>query len=443
MAKFCGLVKNEYIKIFKKVSTKIIMGLIVLCAVGFPLLNMLGSKMINNSYYSDYVYTFQDEIDWAKDSKYEGYEDDLKLYEYLLDKNVEPESWEASFAFMAQQAYPKDQLYNILDDVIPKGDWKKACKLYIENASTDSEKWEYEYRLENEIKFGETWKDSVISSVSQAKMQLESMAEDNSPQEKADLEEIEKIGLYRLENNISVNAGDGESLQDALLAGDMDFMNSFGFWGVLFQSAALTSLIGLLMIIIAGSIVSNEFSQGTIKFLLISPVKRWKILMSKYFTVITVGYLMILLLFVLVIPFTGIFLGFKDISAPYLCVIDGKIVELNPFLQVIKQYLLNSINIVVMSTMAFALSSLFKSSALAIGKGVFSMLAGSTIVELLAALKQDWARYLIFANTDISGISQGNSLFPQHSLTFAVVVIAIHMVVFLLTAWDGFTKREC
>ena len=95
-----------------------------------------------------------------------------------------------------------------------------------------------------------------------------------------------------------------------------------------------------------------------------------------------------------------------------------------------------------MATMAFALSSLFKSSALAIGTGVFCMMGGSTLIQILSMLKQDWARYLIFANTNLASIYEGKSLFPQHSLTFALVVIAVHMVIFLLTAWDGCTKRE-
>ena len=97
---------------------------------------------------------------------------------------------------------------------------------------------------------------------------------------------------------------------------------------------------------------------------------------------------------------------------------------------------------VVMSTLAFAISSLVRSTALAIGVSVFTMCIGSTVTQLLGQLGQDWARFLVFANTDLASISKGYSIFAQHSLTFAVGVLIAHMVVFLLTAWDGFTKRS-
>ena len=70
------------------------------------------------------------------------------------------------------------------------------------------------------------------------------------------------------------------------------------------------------------------------------------------------------------------------------------------------------------------------------------MCTGNTIMLVLNQLKQDWGRYLIFANTDLASIMDGSSLFPSHTLTFAVTVIVAHMAVFLLTAWDGFTKKS-
>ena len=434
MAKFFRLVKNEYIKTLKKVSTKIMLVLIILGAFGVSGVTWLAGmtlNYVNEEYQTD----FSEEIKWAKEAKEEGYEEDVKLYEYLNDNKIKPGSWQAMFAFSAQSALPAEELYAELDNVIASGDWKAACEFYLEHAATAGQKWEYQYRLDNDIAFTDEWQSSVITDVAVAKDTIENLGDEQSA-ERTQAEETEKLGLYRLENNISVNAADSESITDLIDNFDTNY------WAIFFQSSSLVSLIGLLMIIIAGSSVSNEFSQGTIKFLLINPVKRWKILMSKYFMVITMGYLMLALLFLVMIPAAGIFTGFEGFSASYLYVSDGKVQDMSPFLQAAKLYLLNSVNVVVMATMAFALSSLFKSSALAIGAGVFSMMAGSTIVEILAMLKQDWARYLIFANTNLGDIYQGNSLFPQHSLTFAIIVIAVHMVVFLLTAWDGFTKRE-
>lgn len=437
LAKFFRLVKNEYIKTLKKASTKIMLILIILAAAGVSVLSFGVKKLSSNDYlFAQEQKDFSAEIANLKKMQPEGYEKDIKIYEYLNAQKVKPGSWQAVFALNIPDSIPQEQLYtDVLDNVIKKnGDWKKACEILKNNAPANSgAKWEYEYRLENNIPFGDTWKDDTITEISDNKDVLNSLSNEAQSSESKKLDEQVKMNLYRLEHNIDIDV-------NSTMSNSTD--GATNFWSAMSMSTSLISLVGLLVIIIAGSCIANEFSQGTIKFLLINPVKRWKILFSKYFTVITFGYIMIALLFVVMIPFAGIFLGFDSISAPYLYISDGNVHEMSPFLHIIKLYLLNSVDVVVMATMAFALSSLFKSSALAIGTGVFCMMGGSTLIQILSMLKQDWARYLIFANTNLASIYEGKSLFPQHSLTFALVVIAVHMVIFLLTAWDGFTKRE-
>lgn len=437
MAKFFRLVKNEYIKTLKKASTKIMLILIILAAAGVSVLSFGVKKLSSNDYlFAQEQKDFSAEINDLKKMQPEGYEKDIKIYEYLNAQKVKPGSWQAVFALNIPDSIPQEQLYtDVLDNVIKKnGNWKKACEILKNNAPANSgAKWEYEYRLENNIPFGDTWKDDAITEISDNKDVLNSLSNEAQSSESKKLDEQVKMNLYRLEHNIDIDV-------NSTMSNSTD--GATNFWSAMSMSTSLISLVGLLVIIIAGSCIANEFSQGTIKFLLINPVKRWKILFSKYFTVITFGYIMIALLFVVMIPFAGIFLGFDSISAPYLYISDGNVHEMSPFLHIIKLYLLNSVDVVVMATMAFALSSLFKSSALAIGTGVFCMMGGSTLIQILSMLKQDWARYLIFANTNLASIYEGKSLFPQHSLTFALVVIAVHMVIFLLTAWDGFTKRE-
>ena len=95
-----------------------------------------------------------------------------------------------------------------------------------------------------------------------------------------------------------------------------------------------------------------------------------------------------------------------------------------------------------MTTMAFMISSMMRSSALAIGIGVAALLGGSMVVALLAQLGCDWGRYLIFANMYLSQAATGSTVFPNQTLGFSVAVLAVHMVIFLLTAYDGFTRRE-
>lgn len=204
----------------------------------------------------------------------------------------------------------------------------------------------------------------------------------------------------------------------------------------------MIGVVSMIIIIFAGSSIANEFSTGTVKFLLINPVKRWKIFLSKYVTILSMSIMLVLAFFVTNTLCSGLFFGLSDIIAPYLYVSNGAVHSLPGLLFILWQYLLGSVNLVVMGTLAFAISSLLRNSAVAIGVSVFVMLAGSTIIAFMSALQLDWARFFIFANTDLNAIINGSSSFPNMTVGFSLSVIAVHMIIFFLTAWDGFMRRE-
>ncbi len=443
MGKFFRLVNNEYIKLLKKTSTKILLVLIVLAVIGFSLINFLSKSITIDD--DPINYDYSEQISWLNETKPDDYQAEIIFDEFLADNKVRADSVYYNTLnniyqiVKTQNVDIKSFLYSAIDS----SSWKEACQELNEFSALDGDKWQYQYRLDNNIPFGDNWKNSVIQDISEAKNTLETLSGATSnAKERENYEKIEKICIYRLENNIEIDASEYDLDLDTLDSDAMDY--TINFWSVFFQSSSLVSIIGLIMIIIAGSCVSNEFSQSTYKLLLINPIKRYKILMSKYFTVISFGYILLVLLFLLMIPFDGLFMGFKDISsAAFLLFKDGIVKEISPFLMVAKNYLLSSVEIVIFATIAFTLSSLFKSSALAIGCGVFCMFGGNALVGILSMLNQDWGRYLIFANLDLASIANGITIFPQQSITFAVCNIIIHMFVFLLIAWDGFTKREC
>ena len=134
--------------------------------------------------------------------------------------------------------------------------------------------------------------------------------------------------------------------------------------------------------------------------------------------------------------------GADNLSASFISVGDGVAKEIPGFLYVFKNYMLGSVEIVVMSSLAFAISSVARSSALAIGVSVMAYFGGNTVMLILSQLNISWARYLIWANVDLSGIMEGSGMFMGQTLTSAFAVIAVHMVIFLMIAWDGFTRRE-
>ncbi|WP_124099214.1 ABC transporter permease [Ruminococcus sp. Marseille-P6503] len=444
MAKFFRLVKNEYIKTLKKLSTKIMLVLVVLAGLALAGLGAFGKHQMSSDHY--YYYTesdqnyYQDQIDWLEMTQPDGYENQIVLYKYLKEADIDTSDSRYEVAENLAGIFGGSELEGYLDSLFAKNDWKTVCGALKDNAVSEGEKWAYQYRLDNDVPFGDSWKDEAIEQAAQAKTAMSSenteMLSADEAEQYQELEESEKLALYRLENGIELNTADNLSLFETYEADQVNF------WTVFYTSASMIPIIGLLIIVVAGSSVASEFSQGTIKFLLINPVKRWKILMAKYFTVISLGYIMLALLYLVMIPAIGVFIGFEGIGAPYLYVDNGTVCSISSFVRAAQMYLLNSVSIIIMATLAFAVSSLFRSAAFSIGITVFLMLAGNTIVSLLKAFNQDWARYLVFSNTDLKSIAEGTPIFAQQTLTFAIAVLVAHMAVFILTAWDGFVKRE-
>ena len=460
MAKMLRLIQNEYIKTFRKLSTKIIFILIIVCAAGLVGISKYAEKTINE-YYSEMMseeddYDYSYEIQSAEEMKSDGYEFDIAQYRFMQDNKINWFGWKGDacnqlFEYTvsdngtAEYVYSEDTRKE-LERCIISNDWRGYCEQIVSamKAAGLSEEsyWEYQYRIDHDIalpdSYSETsdWKNSVISEISAAKTMIASMevvtAED--AKDKAHYEETVTLGMYRLENNVEINVADCESIFDT---------EDINFWTVFCTSSSLVQIIGLLIIVITGSALASEFSQGTIKFLLINPVKRWKILVSKYIMSITLGYIMLLMLYIISALLSIMFFGTSQLGAEYLEVVDDSVRGTSGFLYVLQNYMLGSVNLVVMATLAFAISSLIRSSSLAIGVSLFAMLSGNTIVLILKqALNQDWARYLIFANTDLAAVANGSTGFSHHSMLFAATVVAVHLIVFFMIAWDGFIRRE-
>ncbi len=458
MGKFINLVKNEYIKLLFKVSTVVMLIILLLASIGLPAIALFG-KHENESYVnnidSNLFEGYQSTINYLKDVKTEGWEKEVELNEYLLDNSIS-DDWRNDAAFyMFEIKYSADtfgitdteNLITKFDNAIKDSDWKT----YFETVIDLSKNYEgltgdfaekisiYQYCLDNSVApYEENWKFNIVTQLEYAKYQLKSFEEQKASGQAVDASEVEQLSEqcmkyeYRLKNNIDFDISENN-----------DWTNgTYNFWSVFCVSALLVTFIGVIVIIVAGGIVSGEFSSGTIKFLMINPVKRWKILTSKYFTALSFGYLVMLAAYIISIFTTMIFFGGDHMSAPYIYISGDTVKEMSGFLLVIKLYLLKSVSLVVMGSLAFAISSLFRSSALAIGISVMALFGGNTVTLILGQLQFDWGRYLIFSNLDLIDIAEGNTMFLGQTVGGALAIIAVHMFIFLLTAWDGFNKRE-
>jgi ABC-2 type transport system permease protein len=264
------------------------------------------------------------------------------------------------------------------------------------------------------------WKAEVASEIKEMEAQL---SEGKVPKMyKNHLEQQLKINKYRLEHNIKPVA-------------------SNTFWGYLVDSADIIALITLFTIIVAAGSVASEFSWGTIKLLLIRPASRTKILLSKYIATLLFALCMLLLLFIFSSVIAAIVFGIENIREPYLAYQNGMVVEKNMLLHVMQVYALNCIDLVMMATFAFMISAVFRNHSLAIGLATFALFVGPQITAFLA-MKFDWAKYLLFANTNLAQYIDGTPLVEGMTMTFSIMMLLVYFVIFNALTWFIFRKRD-
>lgn len=214
----------------------------------------------------------------------------------------------------------------------------------------------------------------------------------------------------------------------------------FGAWQFTIDNSGLLSVVSLLTIIIAAGIVANEFRWGTIKLLLIRPISRTKILISKYVSVLLFAF--ITLLFVVVLSWiTGaLFFGIEG-GNPDIVLSKSSGFEAIPVIsEVVSGYGYGLVNLVMMTTFAFMISAVFRNSSLAIGTAIFLMMAGTMIVGIFE--NRPFAKYILFANTDLKQYADGSVWIDGMTLGFSITVLLVYYIIFVGLSWIFFAKRD-
>lgn len=240
-------------------------------------------------------------------------------------------------------------------------------------------------------------------------------------QSSAAFEKIIKTNNYRIEHNLPREQGKI-------------------VWGFVTDLASTISLVSLFTIIIAAGIVAREFNSGTIKLLLIRPFKRWKVLLSKYLAVLLFALDALIILFVASFLVGGIFYGWSGVSQPYLGFTNGNVTEINMLWHIFTTYAYACVNLLMMVTFAFMISTVFRNNSLAVGISLFLMFTGNALVALLS--KYSWVKYILFTNTDLTVYTNGVPVAKGMTMTFSLLVLAAYFIIFNGISWLVFIKRD-
>ncbi|WP_297517334.1 ABC transporter permease [uncultured Clostridium sp.] len=176
-----------------------------------------------------------------------------------------------------------------------------------------------------------------------------------------------KANWYSLEHNIPQTQFQNASSRDVT--------NSF---------VALYSMIAIVFtLILASGLISAEFSKGTIKLLLIRPVSRFKILLSKLIAVYIIGYFVLFGSMILLTISSGILFGFSDYLTPILKISSGVIVTHAYIGSLILAILYLSLSVLLFTTLAFTLSIVTKSTAASLASSLIIFIGAPIITIIL------------------------------------------------------------
>ena len=141
----------------------------------------------------------------------------------------------------------------------------------------------------------------------------------------------------------------------------------------------------IIVVVISGTIVAEEYTKGTIKNLLVVPYKRNKILRAKLLSVLITSIIAFLILILAQILISGIVYDFKTMLDPVVeyNVKAEAMHKYNLFYYVAKHFAYTLPYILVFILFTFTISTITTSSAAAITLGLVSLFATDIVNQLL------------------------------------------------------------
>ncbi|MFK7691229.1 ABC transporter permease subunit [Paenibacillus sp. HJGM_3] len=210
-----------------------------------------------------------------------------------------------------------------------------------------------------------------------------------------------------------------------------------------------TLLLPLMMMVMASDLVSSEHSAGTMKALLTRPARRWRILLSKYWTLVLSVSIIITIFGLLSTLISGFAFGFGGWKAPVLTgfamngdVLDTSGVHLVPQWQYIfMEFGLAWFVSLVVATLSFMLSVLIRSTAAGMGIMLACLISGMILKSMVASWES--AKYLFNLNLDlIPYLTDASPPIPGMTLGFSMLVLLVWAAAALAVSFFTFTRRD-
>lgn len=479
-----NLIRNELTKIFKKKNIYI---LLVISIAVIAFLNFMFKKQGDGRFYSypsegllSYYREDLKRLDPTKASDNSTYIDvktQLDTFELML--KYDEKSWQVNMISLYGESYIREM--NSLTYAMEKDEQslKKAKEKY-ENfvAKLNQDDWRYfakEEKKEIEQKIAENQKQrkAVVDKTEIAQME-DALYSLNIQKQVVDwrLEKDisyatsylnEALERYTSNQNIiheyekqkehihQEKVDYYKSLKIAHLAkysieNEVDARNTSNNRGVLMNFYDnFDILIVIIIVMVAGSIVSEEFNKGTIKLLLVRPYKRSKILVAKFISCLIVLMITIVALIGIQYLIGGIIQGFDSTQVP--AVVYNYHTNQIETMSLIKHLCLTTLAhlpmLILLMTVAFVCSTIFNNTAVSIIVPLLGYIGAPILLELAAAYNIEWLRFFPTLNWDlIPYLFGGISQYPYTTFGFSMIMNIFYFVIILIPTFIIFKRKN-
>lgn len=479
-----SLIKNEYIKIFKKKSTFIVLIILFIFVILTNIIYKFMDNILPNYDYrtsDDYIASAREEIKninvESDRQHYIELKTDIDYYE--LYKKYDKDSWQAYlikrdfYGYLYNMNLYKygthadkesltenpEEIYNKELGKLNNSDWKqyvneeikvlesqvnqlKQAKEAQSELTASSEMDDQisvlqtkldlaKLRLEKDIPYGDNFINEAIEVRTNHSLLDDKLDEPNmSFRDK--LMKQEEVETYEKAKYVIDNKQDINNRSDARAV----MLNLFDEYSI---------FIIIFLVMIAGGMISSEMEKGTIKMLLVKPYSRTKILLAKYIVSLSMIFFIFAVIAVLQTIVGGIILGFDSLSVPAVVYnFSTHSLETYNLFAYVGIMAIHKLPIyILMTTLSFALSVLFGHTVLAVVLPIVGNIGSSLINQLASYCSIKQLAIFPTLNWDFSQFMNGR--IPNYeftSLGFASAVCIVYWLIMIVVSWLVFSKKE-
>ena len=494
MSKFFRLCSCEFTKIMKKVSTKVMLIVLVISLFASAGITALTEKVKNleedyniNSDYKEEIRSSieslkgeleNDNLDQATknelqasiDANQIALDNDVNINQLfwkteLITSNIQTDMENFYNLKLLGDNESADKVQSLIDKKI------NLLKNDDFNGYLEQEKVDLKDKLDTGVIDKDTYDDEVYIIDLKAKYEIGKIYNVNDNWKISTLEEIKILksnirsgvdtltqkvltekGLKEAKDNIKLNEYRLEHNYPPFVSGTSSIGSARKTYDYIVSNFTML-VLAIMIIIIAGSSISTEISKGTIKFWSFTPNKRWKILLSKLF-VDTIILLITTICITLLSTVVGnVFFGSQN-TQPYIYVSGESVHTISYVLFAILYNLVIGIDIFMFLLLAMMLSTVARNTAVSVGISIAAYLGGSTVTQIINLfVKSDWIKFVPFNNlslqdkifsNDISYMASAMTyeMLSNTSVEFSLAVLGVCAIIMIITMFDSFRKRD-